>query len=425
MSWQRVPLRKLIALTSVRDRSDLPLLSVVRDIGVIVRRVELRDNHNVIPDDLSNYKVVNRGQFVINKMKAWQGSCGVSMFDGIVSPAYYVFNLNIDNEKFFNYSIRSMYFVGEFCKISKGIRVDQWDLDIQQLRYLRFPLPPRDEQDQIVRYLDWKVSQINKLINAKKKQIALLQEYMQGVINKAVTEGGEGWKEIALGNLGKFRKGYGGSRSDDLEDGLPCIRYGDIYRSGEYSLNSPITRINPNLSDLYARVYTSEILFTLSGETKEDIGMAIVNNISEDTWCSGDCAIMRTNDLILPKFLVYAIRASYVVTQRMSLAKGDIIVHLSTNAIRRLRLLTPPISIQQKIVSALDNLYSVTNRMILGIQHQIDLLHEYRTRLISDVVTGKLDVREVDVPKYQEIEEVSASSYTNLNEVKDDNYGEY
>ena len=72
----------------------MPLLSVVREQGVILRDVNDREgNHNFIPDDLSNYKVVNSGQFAMNKMKAWQGSFGVSEYNGIVSPAYFVFDV--------------------------------------------------------------------------------------------------------------------------------------------------------------------------------------------------------------------------------------------------------------------------------------------------------------------------------------------
>ena len=89
MSWQVVPLRQLIMPNNRRNRPDLPLLSVVRDKGIIKRKLDKSDNHNIIPEDLSNYKVVSEGQFVINKMKAWQGSCGVSPYDGIVSPAYF------------------------------------------------------------------------------------------------------------------------------------------------------------------------------------------------------------------------------------------------------------------------------------------------------------------------------------------------
>ena len=85
--WKILRLRNILRNTAERDRPDLPLLSVVREKGVILRDSEdSEENHNVIPEDLSNYKVVREGQFAMNKMKAWQGSYGVSPYDGIVSP---------------------------------------------------------------------------------------------------------------------------------------------------------------------------------------------------------------------------------------------------------------------------------------------------------------------------------------------------
>jgi len=85
-------LRTLITSRSERNRPDLPLLSVAREKGVFVRSLtDANENHNFIPDDLTNYKVARVGDLVINKMKAWQGSMGIAPCDGIVSPAYFVF----------------------------------------------------------------------------------------------------------------------------------------------------------------------------------------------------------------------------------------------------------------------------------------------------------------------------------------------
>lgn len=93
--WEIWKLRHILRRRTERNRPDLPLLSVVRDRGVILRDLTDPDgNHNFIPDDLSNYKVVRAGQFAMNKMKAWQGSFGVSRHDGIVSPAYFIFDLS-------------------------------------------------------------------------------------------------------------------------------------------------------------------------------------------------------------------------------------------------------------------------------------------------------------------------------------------
>ena len=94
--WEFHSLGGLTNRISQKNRPDLPLLSVVRERGVIPRAsMSASENHNFIPDDLSNYKVVREGNLVINKMKAWQGSMGIAPTDGIVSPAYYVMDFRM------------------------------------------------------------------------------------------------------------------------------------------------------------------------------------------------------------------------------------------------------------------------------------------------------------------------------------------
>ena len=189
--WQVSKLRQILSPFSEKNHPDMPLLSVVREKGVIIRNVESKEgNHNYVPDDLSNYKLVKKGQFTMNKMKAWQGSYGVSKYDGIVSPAYFVFNLKCDiNRDFFNAAIRSKAYVNYFGQASDGIRVGQWDLSMARMKDIPLLVPPREEQDQIVRFLDWKVSNINKLINIKKKEIKAIDALKRSMVSHAITRG--------------------------------------------------------------------------------------------------------------------------------------------------------------------------------------------------------------------------------------------
>ena len=118
--WNLSQLRKYLSLISIKDKADKILLSVTREQGVIVRNTEdQEENHNFIPEDLSGYKYVREGQFVINKMKSWQGSYGVSNYEGIVSPAYFVCDLKCENIDFFSKAIRSRAYVDFFAQWSK------------------------------------------------------------------------------------------------------------------------------------------------------------------------------------------------------------------------------------------------------------------------------------------------------------------
>lgn len=186
--WKVNPLRKYLKVCSKRNMPDAQLLSVTREEGVIVRNIESKEeNHNYIPDDLSNYKYVQKGQFVINKMKSWQGSYGVSNYDGIVSPAYFVYDLMYYNKEYFSLAIRSKKFSPFFSKYSKGIRIDQWDLMPEALKIIPFLEPPVEEQNAIVHFLEDIIPRINDNITNCQRQITLLQERKQIIINEVVT----------------------------------------------------------------------------------------------------------------------------------------------------------------------------------------------------------------------------------------------
>lgn len=186
--WEEVKMRKIIDFFSDKGFPDETLLSVVRDQGVIIRDTESKEeNHNYIPNDLSGYKRVQQGDFVINKMKAWQGSYAVSDYQGIVSPAYYTCKLRIPNKVFFNLAIRSMVYIPFFTKYSKGIRVDQWDLTPIGLKNIPFFLPPLSEQEAIVAYINRKTEEIDRLIAMTEQEIARVRELKQTLIADVVT----------------------------------------------------------------------------------------------------------------------------------------------------------------------------------------------------------------------------------------------
>lgn len=186
--WGIVKLRSLLTPISIKNHPTEKLLSVVRNEGVIIRDIENKEvNHNYIPDDLSGYKLVERGNFVINKMKAWQGSYGVSNYRGIVSPAYYVFDLKYECPEFFHIAIRSKRYVQFFSQASDGIRVGQWDLSMSRMKEIPFVVPPVEEQLEIVHYVKSQLAIIENTISGIQKQIDLLREYRTRLISDVVT----------------------------------------------------------------------------------------------------------------------------------------------------------------------------------------------------------------------------------------------
>ena len=169
--WQLKQLRKYIRQVSKKGYPEKQLLSVTREQGVIVRDTESKEeNHNFIPEDLSGYKYVEEGQLVINKMKSWQGAYGVSNYEGIVSPAYFVCDLDFPNKRFFSLALRSRNYINFFAQYSKGIRVGQWDLSPVGLKSIPFFEPPLAEQEKIVSYLESKTLCIDAYVRERERE---------------------------------------------------------------------------------------------------------------------------------------------------------------------------------------------------------------------------------------------------------------
>ena len=173
--------------------SDRQVLSLYRDYG-IVPKDSRDDNHNVTSEDTSSYRFVRVGDFVVNKMKAWQGSVAVSQYEGIVSPAYFVYEF-IDesfDKKYFHYLLRNKSYTTEFMRLSGGIRVGQWDLPAEAFESTLVLIPPIEEQQQIADYLDKKCKEIEGVIADKQSQIETLESYKKSLIYEYVT----GKKEV-------------------------------------------------------------------------------------------------------------------------------------------------------------------------------------------------------------------------------------
>lgn len=186
--WRIMKLRQILHPVSEKNHPELPLLSVVREHGVILRDIEdTESNHNYIPDDLSGYKVVKKGQFAMNKMKAWQGSYGISDYTGIVSPAYFIFDMAFENLEYFHYAIRSKVYVNFFAQASDGIRVGQWDLQMDKMKEIPFIIPPSDEQSAIVEHIKNTLPTYNNAIEKLTAEVEVLEEYKAKIIADTVT----------------------------------------------------------------------------------------------------------------------------------------------------------------------------------------------------------------------------------------------
>lgn len=186
-TWKTRKIKYYLNRNDIKNHPDEEVLSVYRDYGVVPKDSR-NDNHNVTSNDTANYKYVVKGNLVINKMKAWQGSMAVSNYTGIVSPAYYIYQFKNSslNKRYFHYLIRNCY-KDEFKRLSTGIRDGQWDLQSYDFENTIITLPSKDEQKRIADFVDVKISQIKKVIKFNQKQIKQLTEYKNSLIFEYVT----------------------------------------------------------------------------------------------------------------------------------------------------------------------------------------------------------------------------------------------
>lgn len=380
--WEVVKLRHILSPVSEKNHAEKPLLSVVREKGVILRDTENKEeNHNFIPDDLSNYKLVREGQFAMNKMKAWQGSYGVSSYEGIVSPAYFVFDVHGVGKDFFHTAIRSAKYVAYFAQSSDGIRVGQWDLSIPRMKEIPFLIPPPSEQSRIVRYLDKKTAAIDELVRAKEREIELLREMIVWHAEDAMRT-----SEMKRFRLKRFVR--------QIADEIIVNPSQEYYPLGVLNRGRGLFHKEPVLgADLgdstFFHVYPGDMI--ISGQFAWEGAVAMLEESERGCIASHRYPLVRSasEDLRL-EFLWAFFQTHY----------GDMVLNLhSHGAAGRNRPLNfgelldeyipiPSIDRQSRIVDLVQRL-SLLRRTSKEFKARMT---EFKTRLVSDAVTGAVEI---------------------------------
>ena len=185
--WKTIKIKYAFGERNEKGYPDEPLLVASQNMGVVpknlynARTVEAQK-------DLHSLKLVRIGDFVIS-LRSFQGGIEYAYYQGIISPAYTIMvSKNILTSEYFRYLAKSHSFIELLKTCVTGIREGQ-NIDYAKLKNHRIPVPSRPEQEQIVRFLDWKVASINRLITVRKRQIEELTKLKKSIINNAVTKG--------------------------------------------------------------------------------------------------------------------------------------------------------------------------------------------------------------------------------------------
>jgi type I restriction enzyme, S subunit len=403
--WELTKLGSCLFPISIKNCSELKLLSITREQGVIERNLEDQDsNHNFIPDDLSGYKKIEKGQFGMNKMKAWQGSYGVSKYTGIVSPAYFVFNFTKTiNTEFFNWAIRSKLYVSYFGSASDGVRIGQWDLSKVRMKNIPFLLPPEREQIAIANFLEQKTAQINEAIAIKEKQIELLKERKQIIIQEAVTRGlnpNVPMKDSGVDWIGEIPEHWGvkrlkyvlaerNERSRTGEEPLFMVSqvHGLVVRA-DYHEKAEVAASNVDNKI----VYRNDLVFN---KLKAHLGVFFKSNIEYEGLVSPDYAVYQCKAYIRDaKYLELLFRHPSYIEQFIIRATGIVegLIRLYTGDLFDISVPVPPSKEQHEILEYIKKQIQIYNSAVALQQSQIIKLKEYKTTLINSAVTGKIKV---------------------------------
>lgn len=426
--WQVHKMKRLFAERSEKGYPNEPLLVASQSMGVVPKNVY--GNRTVkAQKDLHLLKLVCVGDFVIS-LRSFQGGLEYAYYQGIISPAYTIL---IPHEpmssSYFRYLAKSKPFIGLLTLCVTGIREGQ-NIDYAKLKNHFLPVPPREEQDQIVRFLDWKVSSINKLIAVKQKQIANLNEMHLSVMNDLATHGivkernyvktsmdwaceiPAEWSISRIRNHFEILKRIAGAEGYDVfsvtQQGLK-VRDINVYEG----------QLAANYSG-YQFVYPGE--FAMNHMDLLTGGVGIADHLGVT---SPDYRVFRIFDEA-HCYAPYYLKVFQICYRRHAFyrfGRGAANVgrwRLPADAFKNFEIPLPPYEEQIKIVQAIGDEEQKTKAAIECLKKQIDLLNDLKTRLISDTVTGKIDVRSIEIPEYEYVDEDIDNADENLEQGADE-----
>ena len=399
--WEVSQLKYATRWKSEKGCPDAPVLSLYRDFGVVPKDSR-DDNHNVTSLDTSNYKVVDIGDLVINKMKAWQGSMAVSDYRGIVSPAYHVCSItsNKVNKRYLHHLLRNPAYLPEYARLSTGMRIGQWDLGFDDFKNIPFLIPPLDEQAKIADYLDNGCASLDAMLSKTRSSIEEYKKLKQAVITQAVTKGvrseremkdsgvawigtyPSNWKIIKIKWLLHERK----DRSiTGLEEPLSMSQKKGLIPTKD--MNSI-----PNMASSFIGaklVYKGDLVFN---KLKAHLGVFSVSKYNG--LVSPDYAVYHSTGPANLNFLELLFKTPQYINEfkKKSSGVGAGLTRLYTGDLYSIYCALPPLVEQEEIADYLDAKCAEIDKLIAKKEQLVKEMESYKKSLIYEVVTGKREV---------------------------------
>ena len=403
-SWKVDKIKYHLKALGMRNPGNAQVLSVYREYGVIPKDSR-DDNHNVTSEDTSNYRYVRKGDFVINKMKAWQGSMAVSRYTGIVSPAYYVYQFTDDalNRGYFHYLLRSKLYAAEFARISGGIRVGQWDLSAYNFENTMLLIPSLEEQGKIATFLDSQCSEIDAISADIQKEIEILEQYKRSVITEAVTKGLNPDAEMKdsgiewVGNIPvhwdtiPIRYLFAECRLKNIlnqEKTALKFTYGTIIKKTNFDSDSD--EYVANTMTNYTVVYPGTIMINGLNLNYDFVSQRVGLVKDRGAITSAYLAIVP-GSRVVSEYANYQLKSWDYAKAFHNMGTG-VRKTLDFSELGKKYFVTPSIEEQSKIVAFLDSKCKEIEAIIASKKQQLTVIDSYKKSLIYEYVTGKKEV---------------------------------
>lgn len=422
--WNLRRMKSLFRERSEKNHATEPLLAATQTKGV-VRKEDYGSRTVTAVSGLQNLKLVEVGDFVIS-LRSFQGGIEISHARGIISPAYTVLTPQKSSEpEYFRHYFKSADFISSLTLSITGIREGQ-NVDYERLSRSFLPLPPPAEQAAIVRFLDWANGQLERAIRAKRKVVALLGEQKQAIVHRAVTRGlnpDVPLKPSGIPWLGEIPAHWEVRRAKYL------VREVDNRSmAGEETHLAMSQRLGLVPSDSVQSTLRSE---SYAGGKLCDTGDIVLNRLkahlgvfaiaNQSGVVSPDYTVLRAENGVLAEYVECTLRSPACRGELKIRAKGIVegFWRLYTDDFYTICLPAPPFGEQQHIMTAIARATLGQDNAISRLEREITLLREYRTRVVADVVTGKLDVREAAARLPDEAPLDAAEDDTDLSDESD------
>ncbi|MFI8367616.1 restriction endonuclease subunit S [Streptomyces sp. NPDC085466] len=410
---QSIRLKYLYSPSGDANHPNEQVLSVYRDHGVIPKSSR-SDNFNKTPENVERYLLVHPGDLVVNRMKAWQGSLGVSDHRGIVSGDYEVLRPTTDSVsgKYMHYALRSRHMIGEYRVRSTGIRPSQWRLYWDQMGDIRISLPSLAEQERIADYLDHETAQIDTLVTEQQRLVEMLQDRRSALVERTVTKGIDKsvevkestlswtdtvpshWRVANIRRFAKMKTGHTPSRSNPdywEKCTIPWITLADVWQLRS-SKQMYVEDTEGLISELGLANSAAELLPAGTVVLSRTASVGFAGIMPQPMATSQDYWNWICGPELMPEYLVWVFRAMRQEFNALMIGSTHKTIYQPVAA--AMRIPVPPLEEQKEIVTHIEEHIARIDTLIAESERLIDLSQERRFALITAAVTGQIGTGE-------------------------------